>query len=217
VRQPQPNASVQLVLTALASAPPAQKPALLRVLGAVGGAKALDAVRAAAGDANAEVKGAALRALAAWKTADAAPALLALAKTSPDATDKLVALRGYFGWAGNSDLAAERRLAMCQEATGAVQSADEKKLLLGALGSVKMIEAVAMVLPHLDDAATKDEATAAVLSISEELLKGDAAAAAAPKLVEPLQKLVQVVGNEDLAKRAKAQLEKAQAKAGTAK
>ena len=65
---------VLLVLTALASAPPAQKPALLRVLGAVGGANALDAVRAAAGEANAEVKGAALRALAAWKTADAAPA-----------------------------------------------------------------------------------------------------------------------------------------------
>jgi HEAT repeat protein len=217
VRQPQPDASVAQVLTALAPATPAQKAALLRVLGAVGGAKALDAVRSAAGDANAEVKGAALRVLAAWKSAEAAPVLLSLAKAAPDATDRLVALRGYFGWAGNSDLPADQRLGMCQHGADVVRSADEKKLLLGALGSIKTVEAAAMVQPYLDDAATREEAGAAVLAISEELLKGDAAAAAAPKLIEPLQKVAQAAGNSDLAKRAKAQLDQAQAKAGAAK
>ena len=214
VRQPQPDASVELMLTVLGSAQPAQKAALLRVLGTVGGSKALDAVRSAAGDPNAEVKGAALRALAAWKTPDGAPALLTLAKTASDPTDKLICLRGYFGWAANADLPADRRLAMCQEAAGLAQSADEKKLLLGALGSIKTVEAVALVTPYLDDAATKEEASAAVVSIAQELLQGDQAAPAAAKLIEPLQKVAQATTNEDLAKRAKAQLQQAQAKAG---
>jgi HEAT repeat protein len=214
VRQPQPEASVELVLTVLGSAQPAQKAALLRVLGAVGGAKALGAVRSAGGDANAEVKGAALRALAAWKTPDAAPELLTLARVASDPTDKLVCLRGYFGWAGNSDLPAERRLAMCQEAVPVVQSADEKRLLLGALGSIKTVQAVALVTPYLDDAATKEEASAAVVSIAQELLKGDQPTPAAAKLIEPLQKAAQATTNEDLAKRAQAQLQRAQAKAG---
>ena len=213
-RQSPPDASVDKVLGALASAQPAQKAALLRVLGAVGGAQALGAVRSAGGDANAEVKGAALRALAAWKTPDAAPELLTLAQAASDPTDKLVCLRGYFGWAGNSDLPAERRLAMCQEAVPVVQSADEKKLLLGALGSIKTVEAVALVTPYLDDAATKEEASAAVVSIAQELLKGDRPTPAAAKLVEPLQKAAQATTNEDLAKRAKAQLERARAKTG---
>jgi len=214
VRQPQPDASVELVLTVLGSAQPAQKAALLRVLGAVGGGKALEAVRSAGGDSNPEVKGAALRALAAWKTPDAAPTLLTLAKDTSDPTDKLICLRGYFGWAANADLPADRRLAMCQEAAGLAQSADEKKLLLGALGSIKTVEAVALVTPYLDDAATKEEASAAVVSIAQELLQGDQAAPAAAKLIEPLQKVAQATTNEDLAKRAKAQLQQAQAKAG---
>jgi HEAT repeat protein len=213
-RQSQPDASVDKVLGALASAQPAQKAALLRVLGAVGGAKALEGVRSAVGDSNAEVKGAALRALAAWKTPDAAPTLLSLAKGASDPTDKLVCLRGYFGWAGNSDVPAERRLAMCREGTALAQSVDEKKLLLGALGSIKTVEAVALVTPYLDDAATKEEASAAVVSIAQELLKGDQGAPIAAKLIEPLQKAAQATTNEDLAKRAKDQLQRAQAKAG---
>jgi urease gamma subunit len=103
---------------------------------------------------------------------------------------------------------------MCREGTALAQSVDEKKLLLGALGSIKTVEAVALVTPYLDDAATKEEASAAVVSIAQELLKGDQGAPIAAKLIEPLQKAAQATTNEDLAKRAKDQLQRAQAKAG---
>ncbi len=211
-RPPQPNAALDQVLAALGPAAPPQKAALLRVLGVGGGEKALAAVRSAAGDANTEVKGAALRVLAGWKTQAAAPALLELAMAASDPTDKLVCLRGYFGWAGNADLPADQRLKMCQEAVPVVKSPDEKKLLLGALGNLKTIEAVPVVTPYLEDDATKEEASAAIVSIAADLLKGDQPTPAAARLVEPLQKAVQATTNEDLVKRAKDQLQRAQAK-----
>ena len=61
-----PAACVGQVEARLAQSPPAQKCALVRVLGAVGGAKALQAVRAAVNDPNAEVHAAAIRTLGGW-------------------------------------------------------------------------------------------------------------------------------------------------------
>ncbi|MHC4147140.1 MAG: HEAT repeat domain-containing protein, partial [Planctomycetota bacterium] len=65
----------------LAKANPEQKNALLRVLGAIGGSKALEAVRTAVKDSNPQVHAGAIRVLCGWKTADAAPDLLALVRT----------------------------------------------------------------------------------------------------------------------------------------
>ncbi|MHC4073807.1 MAG: HEAT repeat domain-containing protein, partial [Planctomycetota bacterium] len=62
----------------LAKANPEQKNALLRVLGAIGGSKALEAIRTAVKDSNPQVHAGAIRVLCGWKTADAAPDLLAL-------------------------------------------------------------------------------------------------------------------------------------------
>ena len=66
----------------LADVPPAQKCALLRVLAAVGGTDALKLVRAAVDNPDADVHATALRALGNWNGAEAAPDLLALAKTA---------------------------------------------------------------------------------------------------------------------------------------
>jgi hypothetical protein len=103
---------------------------------------------------------------------------------------------------------------MCQQAAGLVQQAEEKKLLLGALGSIKTVESLALIAPYLDDAATKEEASAATVAAAEALLKGRDSATAALKLIEPLQKAGQVTGNSDLAGRAKGLLQQAQTKAG---
>ncbi|MHC4331220.1 MAG: HEAT repeat domain-containing protein, partial [Planctomycetota bacterium] len=65
----------------LAKANPEQKNALLRVLGAIGGSKALEAIRTAVKDSNPQVHAGAIRVLCGWKTADAAPDLLALVRT----------------------------------------------------------------------------------------------------------------------------------------
>jgi hypothetical protein len=103
---------------------------------------------------------------------------------------------------------------MCREATRLVQDTEEKKLLLAALASVKTMESLTLIVPHLDDPATKEEAGIAVTTIAEQLLKGNQAAGAAPSLIAPLEKVAQVTANANQAKRAKSLLQQAQAKAG---
>ncbi len=208
-----PEACSDKLTAALAQAQPAQKGVLLRVLTTVGGASALKATRAAVDDSNTEVHGAAIRALAAWKTVDAAPLLLALAQSASDATDKMLCLRGYLDWAAHPDVAVAERLAMCQKASGLIQRTEEKKLLLGALGSIGTVDALALIAPYLDDSATKEEAAAATAGLADKLLKADNAAAVAPKLIAPLRKAAEVAANADLAKRVKALLQQAEAKA----
>ncbi|MBM4046179.1 MAG: DUF1080 domain-containing protein [Planctomycetes bacterium] len=208
VRMEAPEALTEKLMSPLAQAPPAQKGALLRVLSVVGGPKALDTVRAAVQDANPEVHAAAIRALGKWKTADAAPLLLELAKTSKDATDKILCLRSYIGLAGNHDLPAAERMALCKQAGALVERDEERKLLLSALSGIQTAESLALVTPYLDQAGTKEEASAAAVGIAEKLVKGRDAA----KVVEPLQKVVQVTANADLSKRAQAALKQAPSK-----
>ena len=214
LRAADPASSVGQVEARLAQAQPAQKCALLRVLGAVGGAKALEAVRAAVNDPNAEVHAAAIRTLGGWSAVEAADDLLGLAKTAGTPSDKMICLRGYLRLAGQADLPLDRRLSMCRQAAPLAQKDDEKKLLLAALGSINSVEALDMVAPYLDDAGTKEEAASGAVGISEKLLSGDNSAKVAPKLVEPLQKVAQATANADLAKRAKDLCEQAKSKAG---
>jgi hypothetical protein len=74
---------------------PALASLLLRTLSTVGGSDALQAVRAAVNDSNPDVHGAAIRALGAWKTADAAPDLLNLAHNASNPTDQMLCLRSW--------------------------------------------------------------------------------------------------------------------------
>jgi HEAT repeat protein len=209
-----PAACVGQVEARLAQSQPAQKCALVRVLGAVGGKKALEAVRAAVSDSNPEVHAAAIRTLGNWSSVDAADDLLGLAKSSESAADKMICLRGYLRLAGQTDLPLDKRLAMCRQAAPLAQKDDEKKLLLGALGTMASVEALEMITPYLDDAATKEEAAASAVDISDKLLKEKDTAKVAPKLIEPLDKAARATANADLAKRAKDLCDKAKEKAG---
>lgn len=215
VRQGDPAATVSAIRSKMAGLDAAKSAALLRVLGALGGPEALEVVRGALGSQDAAIRGDAIRVLSDWRTADAAPDLLALAKSAGNPTDKSLGLRGYIGFASNPDLPAEQRLAICREAGPIVQKADEKKLLLGALGSIKNLEAIELINPHLQAPETKEEAVAAIVAVADELLKRNdpSAAANAAKLVAPLQAAGSATGNADLAKRIKTLTERAQAKA----
>jgi len=213
-RAEKPESMAGQMLERLAQAQPAPKSALLRVLTSIGGPEALKAVRTATGDSNAEVKAAAIRALGSWKTTDAAPDLLALARDAADPADRAVALSSFLGLANNPDLPTDQRLAMCRQAVGVIQRAEEKKLLLAALGGIPSADALPLIAPWLDEAATKEEASAAVVAVADALLKGPTAAEAAPRLMEPLRKAAEVTGNTELARRAKAALARAESKTG---
>jgi HEAT repeat protein len=212
-----PGACVRQVEARLAQAPPAQKCALVRVLGAVGGTNALTATRAAVNDPNTEVHGAAIRVLAGWSTAEAAPDLLELAKAASNPTDKMICLRGYLRLAGQSDLPVDKRLAMCREAADLAQKDNEKKLLLGALGGIASPQALNLITPYLDDAGCKEEAATAVVDISDKLLQRRNADWVASRLIKPLEKAVQATANGDLANRANGLLDQAKSKAGSSR
>jgi HEAT repeat protein len=192
---------------------PEQKIVLLRVLSGIGGQVALEAVREAVDDSNRDIRSAAIRALGAWPSADAAPHLLALAKAADGAAEKTLCLRSYLNLAGRRDLPVGQRLSMCREAAAVIQRDDEKKMLLGTLGGIQSPEALGLITPHLDSAATRQEAALAALRVAESVLKRRDSARHAAKLIEPLEKVAQS-DTGDAARRAKTLLRQARNKAG---
>jgi len=158
-------------------------------------------VRAGVTDSDAEVKRAAVRALATWKDTEAAADLLAFAKSLPDATDKLLCLRGAITLAANQSLATEERLKVCKSAEALIERPEEKKLLLGTLGSVAHPDALAMVLTYLDNPATKAEAGLAAVSIGQRILRTNR-----KEVVQALQKVLKSTDDLNLKQRVNAVL-----------
>jgi len=208
-RAADPEGCAEKLLGLLPQAAPALKQAVLRLLHGLGGTRAFDTLLAATRDDNGDVRATAVRLLGEWKTADAAPDLLQLAKTSADPADRLLCLRSYLRLAGNKDVPADQRLFICRKAAALVQRDEEKKLLLGMLGGLESPAALPVATQFLDDAATKEEAAIAILSVAEKLAPGPDAAQA----LAPLQKAATSTANPDLAKRAEALLAKLKAPA----
>ncbi|MEI7730373.1 MAG: HEAT repeat domain-containing protein [Verrucomicrobiota bacterium] len=157
-------------LTPLATADLLHKNSLLRLLASAGGSDALKAVKLASQDANAEIQMVGFRSLCDWPDLEAAPDLLELARNAPQASRKILALRGFIRLAGSTDVAADKKLAMCKDAASLAQRNEEKKLLLGALGTVASLDALNMALSYLEVNATKAEACLAAVSIGEQLV-----------------------------------------------
>jgi HEAT repeat protein len=204
-----PQAQAAKLAAHLPQARPAQQAILLRVLSAVGGGDSLPAVRVLIDSGPGEVRAAAIRALGSWRTADAAPALLALARSTNDAAEKTLVLRGYLNLAARGEMTVEQRLQMCRQAAGVIQRDDEKRLLLGTLGNIESPEAIEVVLPYLNDAGVQQEAGLAAVTVAERLLRGRGPWVHAAVLVGPLEKVVQETKNAEVAKRAKTLLQRA--------
>jgi HEAT repeat protein len=204
------EACAEKLVGALAQAQVGPKRALLRILRSVGGEKALEAVRKAAKDGNAEIGDTAIRALCDWTSADASGDMLEIAKTSANATYKTLGLRGYIRLIGDKAIADDKKLAMCKEAMALAQRNEEKRLVLGALGGMGSAEALALAIAHLENAGTKDEACAAAVAIGQRLVQSNPAAVA-----EAMKKVLeQVTPNTEAARRAKALLDRAGSRSG---
>jgi HEAT repeat protein len=204
VKTGNPASYTSKLTSLLSKAIPAQKSALLRVLGVIGGTEALNAVRQAAKDSNAQVSDAAIRVLCSWKTVEAAPDLLALAKDSPNQSRKISALRGYINLVRVENLSTEKKLQMCRQATALIERNEEKKLLLGALSTVPAVEALSIAMEHLDSPATRDEAAFAAVAISEKIVEQKPR-----EVAESLQKVLKATQNRNVRNRARKILDKA--------
>lgn len=202
------------IIGQIEKAEPTQKASLVRVLGALGGPSALQAVCACAKNDNADVRTAAARALGTWKTVDAASPLLALAKGTSNPAEKTLFVRGYLSLAARGEMQPGDRAAMCRQATGLIARDEEKRLLLGTLSNIESPEAMDLIAPYVDDAGIRQEAVLAAVTLGEKLLKRDDAASMAGKLVPSLEKAAQAASDATLANRAKAVLQQAKDKAG---
>jgi hypothetical protein len=163
------------LISALATAPAEAKPTLLRLLGKPATPKALEAVRSALKDRNAEVQDAAVRTLSEWPDAGPAEELLAVARTSSNRAHKALALKGYVRMAGMS----KDPTAMYVRAMELAEGPEEKKLVLGGLGTASSGEALALVEPCLKEEALRAEAALAAVQIASRLRQEDATRAKA--------------------------------------
>ncbi len=191
------DASAAKVLDAIASAQIPAKCTLLGVLVTIGGGKGLQAVAAAAKDANPEVRRAAYRALGEWTTADAGPALLDLVKTG-DPELKIGALRGYIRVARQFDIPDGPRMVMFQEIMTLAQRDDERRLALDILKQIRTPESLATAIGYLDQPKLSEAAASVALTISERL-----AAAKPDEVAAAMKRVIQVATNKDLVEKAR--------------
>ncbi|MFH1267111.1 MAG: hypothetical protein ABIK89_15395, partial [Planctomycetota bacterium] len=100
-----------------------------------------------------------------------------------------------------------QKLAMSREAMAAASRDQEKELVLDALTRVASPAALKLIVPHLDDPGLKKAASAAAVSLGEQIVDSHPAPVA-----EAMKKAVQAAGNDELAQRAEALLKRAEAK-----
>lgn len=158
------------VLSVLAQAPTEAKPALLRLLTRAATPEALAAARAALQDPNADVRNAALRALADWPNAAPAEELLQVVRTTSESGPKVIALRGYVRMAGLTGNPTENYARAMQLA----ERVDDKKLVLSGLGTAGGGEGLALVEQCLKDPQLQTEAGLAAVQMAGRLRTSDA-------------------------------------------
>ncbi len=127
----------------------------------------------------------------------AASELLAVVQNATDPAERALALRSYLDLTDNQDLPATRRVALCKQAAPLIQSAEQKRLFLAALGRIPSPDAFDLILPHLADEAIRAEAGTAVLNVAERLLKGQNAPKVAPRLIAPLEKVAEATAGTE--------------------
>jgi HEAT repeat protein len=159
------------VTSALAKADNAVKPHLLAVLPHIGGQKALQAVRSQLLSEDAQVKKAAIRALADWPDPTPLAELMKIAKTDRDSTCQILALRGYIKLLGiPANRGSTETVELLAEAMAAAKRADEKKAVLSALSKYPCKEALALAERAKSNSALIVEAELALTKIKEALL-----------------------------------------------
>jgi HEAT repeat protein len=157
------------VLNAYHAANAQTRLALLPALSRLGGARALEAVQTATREGDAALQTAAIRALAEWAEPAAAPELARLARDAADPAHRVLAFRGYVRLGRDSEAPVDARLKILNDATGLARTSDERRMVLGALGSIPGIESLRLVARSLNDPDLADEAGTAAVKIAASL------------------------------------------------
>ncbi|NOY80729.1 MAG: DUF1080 domain-containing protein [Kiritimatiellaeota bacterium] len=154
-------ATARSMVQTFLKASPDQRAALGQILAGIGGKAALEAVTADLATPDPVRKTAAVRTLAAWRDAAAAPALLGVLQKPGSEVQRVLALRGYLEMV--SALPAEQAAVALEKAWNAVKTVADRKLVLSRLGNVRSDRGLGICLSALDDPALRQEAAAAIV------------------------------------------------------
>ena len=153
------------VLQELSAAGAEQKPAYYRILAALGGNKALNAVSTAYSNGDAASKGAAIEALGSWKDLESLPALLKISKATTDAQELNQALIGYLRLVRKAPFSAEQKFLKLSDAMSVAKTNEQRMMVLADLEQATTFNAAVLAGKYLDDATLKQRAANTVMSI----------------------------------------------------
>jgi len=165
LRMPQ-EACAQRLTAAASEATVVEQVFLLEQLTAVGGTTALKTVAAAARTDDDALQDAATRLLGQWATADAAPALLDLARTLTSEKYRVRAVRGYVRVARQLDMTAAERLAVCRNTLAIAGRNADKVLVFEVLRRYPTPEGLALAVSLLDDEELRQPACVAIVGMA---------------------------------------------------
>ncbi len=144
----------------------------LHTLAVAGGLEALAAVKSALDDKAETVQDEAARVLSTWPNnwpddTAAADVLLTLAKSGKKTLHQVLGLRGYLQHVrGNKALDDGRKVARISELLPAVQRPEEKRLVIGVVGSIRTAAALELLTTTLaSDPAVAEDAYAAIVNM----------------------------------------------------
>jgi len=171
VRMPDREAAAAELAAAMPRASTATKATLLKILGAMGGQKALETIADTVKGGDAALQDAGTRVLGEWMTADAAPVLLGLATDPANKKYQVRALRGYLRLARQFAATDAERAEMCRQALAAATRPEEQRLVLEVLERYPSAETLAVATEAAKSPALRDEATRVAKVITDALAK----------------------------------------------
>ena len=196
----QRQACADALIAGIEGADASARIALLRAITRAGGPNALAAIVAGMEDADEAVADEAVRMLAAWPDAVAAPHLVEIVKTSDSERRQVLALRGLVRLGSPlKDKPAD--VALLSEAMNLAKRSQEKRLVLGALGGIGSPEALALALTAMTVSSLQEDAGLAVVLIAEKSEDGDKAA-----IREAIKSVLKRVRSKPVRERAQAVL-----------
>ena len=159
------SSDVEQVFQQMNGLPAGKQVWFYKILGNLGGQKALDAVTSAYGTNEANRKWA-VDALASWRDAGSVPALLKISKETSNQEELNSALLGYLDLIRKSDFTPEQRLLKLREAMNVARTTAQKDMVLRDLEQVKVLNALLFVGKYLDDPALQGRAARSVMGIA---------------------------------------------------
>lgn len=200
---PSEAAAADPILGSLNNASPEGRAAAMPALAEIGGEKALSALKDAAHSDNADLKQAAVGALAdACSDRRALPILIDIAKNDPSKSIRIQSLRGAIRLAGSLDrVSSQERLGWLKSALDLAERPEEKRQAIGALRQCRVPEAVELAASYLGDADLSEDAASTIIALASR--QDNRPGVRGPAVDAALDKVIATAGSDKLREEAK--------------